>query len=691
MLSSQRSYGFPFNPIKSPFFTELSKSTRMKGGFKRLVSSKKPYFELSEIANDSFRILSESSHEINIFGREIGRETIDAELLKEDVERHVNIVERSPEAYHNRYFIVNTETYFDYVIDQSNKQGKFIPERGSIIYQAVSNYAKTKLGISDFFGEKEADWLVLISDEHKKQGPPKSKRGQKLAFMYRLECNSFSNGNARQQALMSLVEMAIADIDRGENIEEAIGALWSVGIMQGCQSMFYVLYVMYTDRFTKERFPFLYFSFLEAGRSFIEEAGGVSGTLSFLLCKEVGDLIHGYSSDIGALHASLSELFSQKIAFYENAGVVEHSIEPIRKFALHLSVQLVDINPNLSEEIRDKISRVNVQMSTIPDINKLKVILASADLKSRRIAKELQAACLKWEGANKFKAQINDIEEQAKELAQAPLDNVQKITELAAVREEVYKKYTPLYEEHKDVIQRLAKELMAAFDEVITDIKALKDEERKDRSDEELLNIALSDIQDIEEKLQEVTRELVISNENNEKLKETLSFQKQECAKIPAFDGHADVADTLRLVFNNKAALGEIVGAVVSLQGGDIIISKDLMIQLQKQKGFLRQELLFKKLLTLTSREFIDTFEERGSQGCFDLFTKSELAFKESDRTNSQHSREFIIDGVSYNCEYHLRLGVNNTEQNMLRVYFTVSDGKVVIGNIVRHMPTGSQ
>lgn len=42
-------------------------------------------------------------------------------------------------------------------------------------------------------------------------------------------------------------------------------------------------------------------------------------------------------------------------------------------------------------------------------------------------------------------------------------------------------------------------------------------------------------------------------------------------------------------------------------------------------------------------------------------------------------------------CRAHLRIGVDNTEQNKIRVYFAIENGTLYIGEITRHLPTQSK
>jgi hypothetical protein len=149
-----------------------------------------------------------------------------------------------------------------------------------------------------------------------------------------------------------------------------------------------------------------------------------------------------------------------------------------------------------------------------------------------------------------------------------------------------------------------------------------------------------------------------------------------------------ELSNLIMKIHAGRASVYEVVQAVLIINGDTMLISKSLMDDIEKQSGFERIELLFKKLLTLTSKQFVDTYTEKGSAGCFSLFTKTELAFRESNVTQASYPRVFNVDGREYDCKAHLKLGKDNTAQNMLRVYFAIEGGKVVIGNVDRHMPT---
>lgn len=51
-------------------------------------------------------------------------------------------------------------------------------------------------------------------------------------------------------------------------------------------------------------------------------------------------------------------------------------------------------------------------------------------------------------------------------------------------------------------------------------------------------------------------------------------------------------------------------------------------------------------------------------------------------------NRHFYFNGKKKTCLYHLRIGVNCTEQHMIRIYFTIEDGKVLIGDVNKHLPS---
>lgn len=146
-------------------------------------------------------------------------------------------------------------------------------------------------------------------------------------------------------------------------------------------------------------------------------------------------------------------------------------------------------------------------------------------------------------------------------------------------------------------------------------------------------------------------------------------------------------------VLTGKTPLERALKLAIIESGVEVHASPATLKSVAQNKCFARIDVFFNKMSVLLSRQFMDDYTATGSQGAFKYFTKTELAFNESETTmaTKPQTRKFTFDdGVERTCVNHIRIGVDGTEQNMLRIYFTIEDGKVFIGDITKHLPVSN-
>jgi hypothetical protein len=139
----------------------------------------------------------------------------------------------------------------------------------------------------------------------------------------------------------------------------------------------------------------------------------------------------------------------------------------------------------------------------------------------------------------------------------------------------------------------------------------------------------------------------------------------------------------------SKTCVADVLKLVKALHPERIEIAKTCFKNAESNEQFQRQKNLFTNLMTLSSPEFLNDYNNKGSEMAFEYFTNNDIAFQESQQTKeSGLNRDFVFDEGVKTCLAHLKFGVDSTEQNTLRVYFTIEGGKVYLGAVVKHLPT---
>lgn len=206
-----------------------------------------------------------------------------------------------------------------------------------------------------------------------------------------------------------------------------------------------------------------------------------------------------------------------------------------------------------------------------------------------------------------------------------------------------------------------------------------------------------SDNNQYTQKIEELTLQLEKANakikKTSQKLAEALNSTSKSAEKnhvnastlnidliATAVDGDLTMADALQLLHD--------------VNGGHVVISPKAWDSVRRNTDYTRIGFMIRRLSTLMSKDFISAFTHGGSEEAFTFFTKKMLSFNESETTMSaaKNSRVFEFDdGKSRLCESHLRLGTSGNPQHMLRIYFTIENSKLYIGEIVPHLPVSKK
>lgn len=294
---------------------------------------------------------------------------------------------------------------------------------------------------------------------------------------------------------------------------------------------------------------------------------------------------------------------------------------------------------------------------------------------------------------NEFDTGNSKINERAAELAKAPLDNIDELKILA--------------DQQKSLQANLDTGNANFRKQLINYINCFNDIVNKHN------NTGLQPTSDTEMELVELRTQLsnmnheiellnALNSESNHKIDELNRDKKLLNDQISKFNAKPSIEEPMRTndldmligLLENKNQLLYIVQSIVQLRPW-VKISDKLLKSLDEVSNFARVADFAKQLSKLTSLEFIQTVNEKGSLGGFEFFTKQALSFKESLTTmrneNLRRQRQFTFDGKSLTIEPHLKIGVNNTEQEQMRIYFLIDGPTIYLGYIGRHLPTSTE
>jgi hypothetical protein len=682
MFANYFAFGFPFNPVDSKNFTEISSVVRTTGLIKKLIKSKTPIFDVVAAKETPYQNMIESSDNILFLGNEVPTNTLDEELFSADMLRHVEMLESAGDnRVFNRYMLVNTDSYISCVQEQSFLKNTFTPSRGQIIYRNIGSFAKKRAGVDDIFDEKGTNDIL---DNMRSDYPHKSERAKRLSFLIKLYGNCFSSDDLKQKCLVTLADLAIEDLENKTNVSDAVKYLWALSVYFTQPELFYIIYQEYKPLITVEEFPWLYFSALDRMIDFVKEKGGLSWCLADAVCFEVSEVLKNEYFDDKRVHASLCEIFSFDGAFVNQLDTSVAMIKDIQAYTEELYALISKMDESVADELKKQVYDLLPKPEAVKptELKDLWIILLN---NIQTIEKDCEKVIADLPDTKGIEKSIQKHESEAMALAKAPLDNIARLTELAAMKEKDVTSLAEVSSIKSAEAEPAKNKYIEAIKRFAEDYAKIAAAQKDNLSEKELLDVVIEEVNELEGQVRDLRGQLHSKTELASKLQNQVEKLQSSSFSVC---GDVELSGLMLKIHNGRATVHEVMQAVLMINGDSMVISQSLMDDIEKQNGFERSEVLFKKILLLTSQQFADTYSEKGSNGCFSLFTKTELAFRESSGTQSSYPRVFNVDGQDYDCKAHLKIGKDNTAQNMLRVYFAVDGGKVIIGNVERHMPT---
>ena len=675
MFSFNLPYGYPFDPTLDANFTTVSKSGRLKGELKKASTGNFSKYTESEVLMFIANMVNGSkNYSFHVFSQKIFLSELNLNSLEQDHCRHLEILRKFNAKRKNRYFLASDDLYLEAVKESFNgKRTKFDFE---LTNSGLVAYSKKVLGISDF--KNREDVFPLLE---KKAGKTKFNRAdvEKAAFMMKVALGLFSS-QMSDAYISTVLDMSLHDLERGLHIEDAVHCLWSISAIYSVPEIFFLAYHLFSDIFTKNKFPFLKFEILNFIDKILSDDDFLERWYAFIMNEAMLSQIR--KNESYEAYSNISMLFEHKAAF---ADKKKNSIKVIREINEIISESIHFISffdKAKSQAFFEKVSRVEIPEHSFMDAGLANSLKKEMTLKLGRII----ANADKIEGdpekkVSDLEGKIKELSDKSFELGKDPLKNIDKLNELS-------KRVSSLNHELSEVHKRHSKaadELIGQFTEVMTyyqsEIHRRADEKSDFKSISELLDISMDETAKLSSMLDDKEKENLVLVEKIKEMNRQSQVDKEKVF------GNVHLSELMIKVTSGTATIVDIVRAVSIINDGNILIRDGLLEELARNTEFTRLDVLFKKLLTLTSNQFINEYSENGSIGCFKLFTKTELSFQETKATQSKHSRVYSIGGSEYNCKAHLKIGSDNTEQNMLRIYFAINKEKVIIGDIVKHLP----
>lgn len=292
--------------------------------------------------------------------------------------------------------------------------------------------------------------------------------------------------------------------------------------------------------------------------------------------------------------------------------------------------------------------------------------------------------------AKNWDNRLIEIKDESTFLAENPLDNIARLQELSAERDVIKDKM-------KDAIQITVMAIEDATTSILQRIEdhnaAQKDDFKAVKIDDEVYVTLKKDNASLKEQLDEMLIQNEALKESKKELAEKL-FKAESLDLTPKPDlSDADFFDAVLMLLDSKCLIEDVLKLIV-VKRPWVVLSDKLIKSLSEIKSFSKPVDLVRHLLALTSRDFLVSYSQNGSLGTFDFFSKSMLSYKESETTMSsavlKKQREFVFSGKPKLCEAHLKIGVNNTEQQQVRIHFAIEKGRFYLGYIGRHLQTGA-
>lgn len=485
-----------------------------------------------------------------------------------------------------------------------------------------------------------------------------------------------------------------------DNVKKAVLALWCLSFLHGCQEIFLLACCAYPYAFTEKEFPNLNHRMIKQIVNKMQVKMPKFYNLTpieyhiRLMCyrRIIGEHVMPMDVDtVAALHYTYQMLHKAIPDKYFNIIAQAPLLSQLKDIG---TLQDQILSSSLPHEIKTTVSTIKNALEglSLDDKLDLSPSLTSEYLTAlKSTAEQIAQLCC-------AESEIADTQEKLnKAVAGGVLEHLDEINVLAAKIKSAQAKIDAWPGSVSDNSRELSA-FSIQIEQFISSKSSPTDPTNNNESKGEHLELLSQKEQElsfVKETLNHTQQELLLLRQDNEAITTkcfTLGQQLAALQSAPTLQNGDSALEHAFALLSAPSPIAYALDLLRSTYPERIEISKDAITGANEIRQFTRWEDAIKKLHTLCSVPFLTAFSQKGSQAAFAFFTKKELSFQESETTlnNKSTSRFFRFDDGEKQCKMHLRFGINNTEQAMLRIYFTIENGKVFIGSITRHLPVGT-
>lgn len=698
MTSKFHELGCPFNPTSDEFNFDFPSNVRLTGVLKKIVRGNTRMLAKQDLLQGFDDICYHA-----------GIPHDDIHEIRGGVYRAINSIPNYNKNKGRLYsLIMSEEVMSKYREEMFNRSGSMYDKFACIVFDLYERILSSR-------GMQSAD----VNEKYKAQLFKNERRLGSGAFVISdllLNESSGDFGFDGEDTRGNIVQVILSAAYEKEFQNDVVLAIWGISFIMDVPVAFAVFYDLWSDLFSKEKYPFLNFFVLKAVIGEVKSLGSDDESLiksydedeylmSFFLTKTQFDinrsrelnkpsselllsLRHDFNTvpmmphaghAIDSLDNAVSEFF---VSHQKTVEQIAH-ILGMDKAELPKSVEAPE---KISVSLLSKASDFSAFNGVLGRLFELKTsakhiiaafdeCVSADDSEGKNIQQLIQILTANHE-------KLLAVQSEAKVLGDDPIKNFNDIKVLFDQAEILAQE-----------VGELKGILFTVINETLDAILALRDDAFG------LIESALADV-DEQQDVVSKDRFLFVDGELSDALsrEKDLMVQieklKASQLEVGAVAAKSDISKELSTIA--KVALGcstvkTVMSLIMDIHGERVVVSSKAKKSIREFGLFKHIERLFESLDKLASKEFIDAYMSGGSVKAFSFFTKKELSFQESKSTKSKCNREFTFpDKKVLDCRAHIRIGVDNTEQNMLRVYFAIENGVLYIGEVARHLPTQS-
>lgn len=486
------------------------------------------------------------------------------------------------------------------------------------------------------------------------------------------------------------ISRVITLIENKIQLKNSILALWTISRMLNDERLFMAVYATHKDAFDKSAYPFLNFTILDAAESAYNEIGpdGVTpmeDRFNHVFLSAVSSIYNSNMSTpdkVANLKLEITKECYDDLGKPDISAMVKQNSEGYDKVKASLSSILGDTNPTYKSFIkqgRDFVNNLSLLNSVQPDYAACVNISERVNNTFMGLVEFLEENTTEFIANEKSILALNS---EAKLLGEDPLNNLDKLFELKLELQHGEEKQKSLRDTVPNVVGSHLVYITATTEALLNLLQSLQGKE---------VNLKHGHAARLEDEVKTLEAEL-------ESAYYEIGHQKQKITNLNAKLSHTnreveapapvDLSPEILSILENKNDIATIFAVVNKLNPGKMLLSSKAPKSIKAIKQFKNFALLFNKLSILVSDDFTTAYSTEGSVKAFSFLSRNELAFQESESVKKKKIRSYKFDDYGeLDCKAHIKVGIDNSEQHMLRVYFTIQHGKVLIGEVTRHLP----